>query len=1043
LIRIVKNVIIQIIFVSILTAENPDFQFESITTEDGLSNNNVSCILRDSHGFMWFGTSDGLNRWDGYTFKIFTHRAKDTGSISNNYITAIHEDTCGCLWIGTGDGLNRFDPRSEQFTRYFTDANDSGSISNNYTYVIFEDHNKNLWFGTGCGLNRYNPGKDNFTRYFFPGMLDSVSVWWSNNTISAIHEDQTGKLLLATLNDFLIFNIRTEKTIIIPDIIPKKKRWPNVNTIYKDRFEQFWIAIAGEGIAEYDANTGIARFYKPEPENPAGFTADVNPTSICEDENGRLWIGTANQGLYICDRSAERVIKVQSINNARKTISSDAISCLFQDKQGNMWIGTEDQGIQMDLKWKKPFRTYVHDPRDSNSLAAGEVTGFHEDKDGTVWISHINGNVSLFDRNSDNFKHISHDPQNPASLSEGVLYALCEDQYGNIWIATSPDITCLNRRTGAFKYYRYDLSDPKSHGYTYTLCCHQDRQGSLWFGTSNAGLERFNRSDGTFDRFQHDSSDSNSINDNCIYALFQDSSDNLWIGTDNGLCRLIEDSTGREMFIRYQPDLADPPGESGKVVLAVHEDRIGRLWIITGTGLHLLNREKRMLETILANDALPINSIWGITESHQSSEGGTENLWLRTLRGIVRFTPETAKWRLYDERDGLTFCRAIKTGFAAFYRGKHGEIYSGGIDCMTIFHPDSLRDNPDPPPVVLTGLKINYESVPIGPQSPLHQSLMFTDDIRLAHDQNFLSFEFAALDYTAPAKNRYAYRLEGMNPDWIETDASKRIATYTNLNPGTYHFHVKASNNDGVWSKAISVGLTITPPYWQTAWFRGCLLAMIAVLIYFLYRIRVNRLLELERMRIQIASDLHDDIGSNLTKIAVYSEIIQTTHAKNKIKQSSEKIGNISREIITTLSDIVWSIDARNDTLGDLVNRMRDFLDAAFPPGSIQIGLHTNGLILHHKMDQTQRQNIYLIFKEAVHNTTKHAHASRIDVHLSNESGKFRMEIIDNGVGFDVTRKRPGHHGLANMHSRASRIGGHLTIENEQGTRVILNAQKI
>jgi signal transduction histidine kinase len=188
---------------------------------------------------------------------------------------------------------------------------------------------------------------------------------------------------------------------------------------------------------------------------------------------------------------------------------------------------------------------------------------------------------------------------------------------------------------------------------------------------------------------------------------------------------------------------------------------------------------------------------------------------------------------------------------------------------------------------------------------------------------------------------------------------------------------------------------------------------------------------------------LHDDIGSNLTKIAVYSEIIQTTHAKNKIKQSSEKIGNISREIITTLSDIVWSIDARNDTLGDLVNRMRDFLDAAFPPGSIQIGLHTDGLILHHKMDQNLRQNIYLIFKEAVHNTTKHAHASRIDVHLSNESGKFRMEICDNGTGFDVTQKRPGHHGLANMQSRAARIRGRLTIKNEKGTRVILTTPNI
>ena len=1021
-----------------------DLQFEHITIKDGLSNNSVICILQDSYGFLWFGTSDGLNRWDGLTFKIFTHDANDSGSISNNFILSLHEDSFGRIWIGTSHGLNLYDPHTEKFTRYLHDEGDSNSISNNIVNTIFEDSAGNIWLGTPKGLNRYNQENDDFTRYFFPGQWDSVSFWWNNNTIRAINETEDGKLLLGTTNQFLIFDPKTKETKIIPYAIPERRRWPTVNLIYRDRSGKFWIAMAGDGFIEYNPETGETQLHKHETNNPYSF-ADRRSNSVCEDKSGRLWIGTPDQGLAVFDRATQRFRHYKPEGKQENGFSGRNVQSIYEDKHGNLWVGTGDSGLNLIPKWQKSFRHYVHDPQNSNSLAHGEVTTFYEGKDGLLWIAHYLSGISLLNRNSGDFTHITHDPRNPASLSRGSVFGICEDRFGYLWLATSPYLDRLDRKTGIFRHYQYDPSNPKSHAYAISLCCYEDHQGTLWLGITNAGLERFNRIDETFDRFCHDATDTNSISSNRVQFLYQDKAGNFWIGTDQGLNQLVCDSRGKEKFTRYQPNPSHPQSIAGKDITAIYEDRNGRLWIGTEAGLNLFDRERKSFKAITEKDGLPSNTIMGILEDDQGlSEGKAGNLWLRTPQGIVKFNPETGKLRIYDERDGLTYCKSILEGYAAFYKGESGEIYSGGANSVAVFHPDSLKDNPDPPKIMLTDFKINYESVKVGADSPLKKSVSFTNVIKLAYYQNIISFEFSALDYTAPAKNQYAYKLEGVNPDWVYTDASRRIATYTNLDPGQYVFRVKGSNNDGVWNEeGASVRIIIDPPFWQTSWFRLLILLAAAGLIYLVYRYRINRLLELERMRIQIASDLHDDIGSALTKIAVHSEIIQTTGEKTKVKESSRKIGEMSREIITTLSDIVWSIDARNDSVGDLIDRMRDFLDTAFSPGSIRIDFQTKGLTFQQKINQTLRQNIYLIFKEAVHNAAKHSQASQIRIYLTNGEGDFCMEIADNGKGMDVNQERLGHHGLANMRLRAARIGGELRIEALNGTCVILTAKAI
>jgi len=673
------------------------------------------------------------------------------------------------------------------------------------------------------------------------------------------------------------------------------------------------------------------------------------------------------------------------------------------------------------------------------------VSGFHEDKDNILWITHITKTISLFDRKAENFRHLISDPKNPEGLSGGTFHGIYEDNSGYFWLAITPDLNRLNPLTGDIKHYRYNLSNPKSHAHTYTLCCCQDGQGTMWFGTLNAGLERLNNADETFDRFCYDEADSNSISSNLIYSLYLDKNGNFWIGTGNGLCQLVYDSAGKEKFIRYQlhPDTLE--SITGLQVYTFLEDRAGRFWIGTSRGLNLFDREQKSFISFTTEDGLSNNTVFGIIEDdHGMTDDKAGNLWLRTPGGIVKFDPETGNIRVYDEGDGLRDCTSILNGFRAFYKTSNGEIYSGSTNGVAVFSPDSLKDNPDVPPIVITDLRINYELVKISPDSPLKKSITMTDRIELAPHQKIFTIEFAAQDYTSPGNNKYAFKLEGINPDWIYTDASRRFATYTNLDPGEYVFRVKGSNNDGVWNEeGTSLRIIISPPFWKTAWFRLLMSLMIAGLIYSIYRYRVNRLLELEGMRIQIASDLHDDIGSTLTKIAVNSEIIQTTSEKTKVKETSRKIGSMSREIITTLSDVVWSIDARNDTVGDLIDRMRDFIDTVFHPGSIQIDFQTKGLHFQQKINQTLRQNIYLIFKEAVNNAARHSEANLIRIHLTNGDGKFRMEIADNGIGMNLTQDHPGHHGLENMKLRAARIGGDLKIETFSGTQVILMAKAI
>ena len=480
----------------------------------------------------------------------------------------------------------------------------------------------------------------------------------------------------------------------------------------------------------------------------------------------------------------------------------------------------------------------------------------------------------------------------------------------------------------------------------------------------------------------------------------------------------------------HRPD--DPTSLASNIVHCLYEYKINDkdlLWIGTNNGLSFINLdqvEKGAFGYPAQNDEFPSRVIYGILAD------GKDNLWLSTNKGIIKFNLQTKHIRSYTAVDGL---QSDEFNASSCLKTRNGRFLFGGVNGFNMFFPDSIKDNHFQPPVVITSFKVFDKSLNIGRTNS-------RKGLTLKYDQNFLSFEFTALDFSKPGKNQYAYKLEGFDKEWIYC-GSRRYVSYTNLDPGEYIFKVKGTNGDGIWNnRPASVFIQIKPPFWQTWWFRLLAGVFFLLIFYGLYKYRITKLLEIERLRVRIASDLHDDIGSALTRISVYSETIQISKEQSKIRDMSRKIGAVSREIISTMSDVVWSIDARNDSVKNLIDRMRDFAANMLSEKDIQFVFNHKGLNPDKKISVDTRQNLFLIFKEAITNIVKHSAATRVKVELLNTKTAFRMSISDNGTGFNSEEATTGN-GIKNIRMRAKRIGAEINFEADKGARLSLKMKNI
>lgn len=780
-------------------------RFARLTTEDGLSNDQVRGIVQDSHGFIWITTNDGLNRYDGSRVKIYQHDPDDPYSLSSNLVRVPIVDRNNVLWMGTfGGGLIQYDANIDGFINYQHDPDDPHSLSNNSIRILYEDDAGIIWVGTNDGLNKLDRESKQFTRYMHdPEDPNSLG----DNVVLSILEDSSGVFWIGTAGGLDRFDPNTGQFIHssrdTEDLT--NLSLDAVRSIQEDRSGHLWFGTS-HGLCEFDnERTGITCYQHDASDSQSLSNNTV--ISVYVDQTDDIWVGTWGGGLNRFNRNTESFFRYQQHPNDQHNLSSNNIDNIYEDNQGMLWLST-DGGVNMLDGGGKPFQHFRSIPDDPNSLINNEVRSLYTDQTGVIWVGTNGGGLSKFDRRTEEFTHYQHDPDDPNSLSGDAVWAIYEDRKGQMWIGSYGfGLSKFNQDTGQFVHYQHDPNDPQSLSNNVVSAIHEDRNGNFWIGTES-GLNKF---DGyTFTKYHHNPEDPKSLASDDIMTIYEDHSGELWIGTVNGLHKF---SPTEETFIRYQHDSNDPKSLSHDVVITIYEDQAGTFWIGTGGGLDKFDRKNEQFSHYTTKDGLSSETIFGILEDERGV------LWLSTAKGLTRFNPRDESFRIYDQRDGLQSDSFLY--YSAYAKSQNDEMFFGGTNGFNAFYPDQIVDNLAPPPVVITDFQLANEPVPIGGDSILQKSILETDELVLSYQDNVFSFEFAALNYRTPEKNRYKYKMEGFEEEWNEVGSTRRFATYTNLDPGDYVFRVIASNNDGVWNEeGASIKITITPPWWRTTWFR-------------------------------------------------------------------------------------------------------------------------------------------------------------------------------------------------------------------------------
>ncbi len=788
-------------------------RFFHLTTADGLSHNIVRAVVQDPQGFLWFGTQDGLNRYDGATFTVYRHLRSDPHSLAHNTVQALAVDSSGTLWVGTVGGLDRYDRDTSGFVHY-------PEIAESVT-IIYEGCSGGtaalcpyLWVGTaGSGLFRYDRQNDRFEPFAADRLPDTH--------ILSLYQDPDGTLWVGTEYGGL-WGLAPGDREGRPHSLPHDR----VTAILRDRTGILWVGTGAYqepdvgGLAALDPGTGESAI-RPFTLYAQGLT-HRHITAILEDRAGTgeaslrpyLWVGT-EEGLAILDRTTGRFTLHRHDPLDPYSLVNDRIYTLYEDRTGILWVGT-DGGVSRYVPEKNRFALYRHNPQDPNSLGAPRVGAVLKDRDGVLWVGLHSGGLDRIDPTGA-VTHYRHDPDDPHSLGHNHVTAMYQDPSGAIWVGTSAGLDRLDPGTGAaalrpyFAHYTHNPADPYSLGPGAVKVIYGDRSGALWVGTEEPGtLSRLDPGTGAaalrpFTVYRYDPANPDGFpNTYGVRAILEDREGFLWLSTYSGLVR-FDPRTGAFAQYRHNPD--DPHSLSDDFVWSLYEAPDGTLWIGTHGGLNRLDdREAGRFTVYTIEDGLPNDGIAAIL----GDDAGY--LWLATMGGgLSRFDPRTETFRNYDESDGLQGMHFIP---GAAFRSANGELFFGGTNGLNRFYPADVRENPHAPPVVLTAFRVFDQVRGFG------RDLAGVEEIRLSYRDNFFSFEFAALDYADPSKNRYAYILEGFDRDWVHA-GTRRYAAYTNVPPGTYTFRVRASNNDGVWNEeGLAVRVVITPPFWATWWFR-------------------------------------------------------------------------------------------------------------------------------------------------------------------------------------------------------------------------------
>jgi PAS domain S-box-containing protein len=793
--------------ITLPVVDGHDLPFTRLSTDEGLSQAKASYVVQDDQGFMWFATQDGLNRYDGYSFKLFVHDPGNPNSLSGVYVRSLFKDRDGVLWVGCDQFLNKFDRGTETFSKYPVP----------FVRHISQDGFGMLWLATVKGLYSLDPATGTIRQYSHnPNDPSSLS----NNDVKSSGEDREGRFWVATSGHLDEFDRRTGKVTRDISLLEALSGF----AFYEDRFGVFWIFHdSPHALSVLDRKTNTLTHYSfQDKDGPTSALTVI--MSLTEDRNGALWVATHGEGLLKLDREHRRFIRYRNNPVDPTSLPDRNVENLFADREGSIWADLGRMGIVHFATDPLPFKRIPH-------LASAEGTtepfvgAIYEDRQGVLWVGTPEA-LNSIDRKTG--QYASYRRTAGPAINTDVI-SIHEDASGNLWAGTyDHGLLRLDRRTGKFQTYRHNPADPYSLSSNIVTRFLVDHNGTFWVATDD-GLNRFNAATGGFTVYKLDPQ-KRVVS---YLDIAEDRKGALWLGTNSLGLERFDPATGQ--FTRYEYDMNRPGTLSDNRVNSVHFDRSGTLWVGTQNGLDKFDSNTGTFTVYTRRDGLPGNAVGCILEDDHG------NLWMSTNHGIARFDPRSTAVKSYSTAEGLP--GPDLTGWGAGFKNRTGEMFFGGFNGATVFHPDRVADTSYAPPVVLTEFRLSGSPVDIGGGSPLSKSISYTTRLTLSHEQRIFSLAFSALSYFSPGTNRYRYKLEGLDETWHEVGSDERLATYTTLPVGDYTFRVQGATSRGVWSEpGAAVIIKILPPWWSTWWFRVLCVVVLAALLGGFYQWRIQQL---------------------------------------------------------------------------------------------------------------------------------------------------------------------------------------------------------
>ena len=1002
-------------------AQKPSLYFGRITTEKGLSNNQVNCIIQDKRGFIWIGTNDGLNRYDGNHFIIFRNTPGDSTSLPGNMINDILEDEDGVLWIATGDGgLGRYDyrqPVNRQFRQFKHLPADTNSIPTNGINKLVEDKQGFLWLASnGYSVIRFHKKTGSFDRPVSGGPRTALSLAFDHAGKIWVGREGGGILKIDPVNRKYESDPRYQDLYArLPHVV--------VTSLYRDSENKMWYGSWDRVLYSYDPVTGRESTYQTD-KSPGSFVND-DINDFVEDGRGRIWIGGKTKGLQVFDRGTGKFYNYQYDPAREGTVADNNIRCVFIDRDGKIWLGTT-KGISVNDPAQQQFsQTFLPDPPGFTGEMA--IYDFYEDENNDLWIGTSAG-IYLKRNNSSSFiyKPLAY-KETPLAVSKFYM-----DSKGVFYIGTNYSVFIYDRINHSVRLLpnteqdqvmnkiissrvvsiaedsiggnRVLVVSPYGHFLAY-----YDFAAEQWVSrrdTTRNIITAFN------------------LMDNLVRKIYRSGTGQVWMATAKyGLGKWVNNSSPRLEFFLNDPFKKE--SLSNNHVYDIAEDASHNLYFSTyGGGLHFMRAGTDVITHLPATN----NLLEGILPD------GKGNVWMITNGNLQRYNVRSKSSSFFYLPD------LEKTGGVRGYifRDKKGLMYLAGKNYFISIHPDSISDLRRQPEIYLTDFRIFNESF---------NSLIADSTIRLGYRQNYFTVEFSAPEFSPGGPVQYSYMLEGWDKDWVNI-GTRNFVTFSNLDGGHYRFRVRATNYPGTWSdREQQLVIRIIPPFWKRWWFFALCAVLIALATYSVYKYRLNELVKRQAIRNKIAQDLHDSVGSTLSSISVYSQVARIYKQKNQdaeLQDTLEKIGDTSGEMISEMNDIVWAINPRNDNMEKIFHRMESFARPLLQAKGISIRFDYDPSLLQVNLPMEKRKNFYLIFKESVNNILKYADCRNMNVSISLKQQQIELLVTDDGGGFDMVKvmanasRSLSGNGLNNMKRRAMEMKGQLTIESSPGQGTIV-----